>query len=118
RRQQTGMREIADNGRFRCAGRNVEDVLTRDFSLTEPSAIGRIADFQCTPFDIGTVSSKKLLNVIPVYWCAAIQTKAPADRPAPAEVSEINFPNRRCRTRVQLEASPHRGDKVLSNRDW
>lgn len=51
--QDTPLRKISNDRGPRGISQDVEYILGGDHSRAKASAIGRISDFQCAPFDIG-----------------------------------------------------------------
>src|SRR5262249_5924109 len=93
-RQETGLRQVADNGCLWRIRRNVKDILTGYPLTAETPAIGRVADFQCAAPNIGAMSAEELFHVVTIDRHAAIETENRADRLGSTEISEIYVSDR------------------------
>lgn len=57
----------------------MEDIGLGDPITPELAGIGRVANFQHPPLDVGPVILQEIFNVIPVNGVAAIEAKISAD---------------------------------------
>ena len=85
-----GAREVGDDRRVRIGRHNVEDIAACHAIPAKRPRIPRVAELEHTSTDIGRMSGKKALDVVPVDRRSAIESETPAHRFKPAEAAEAN----------------------------